>query len=222
VWQPQSARHTPFTAMRSSAQAAEGLQRRPMLKRANSDGLGSAQGESHSWPACGKAASHDCALVAGNRCAALSLPVASITLHRPTLRLISCGVFLQQSRSAVTWGRAGCAASPAWRPAQHRCLPGLPAACPRAPSRATQPAWPPACMPGALPPAAQQPGPSGRPLACRGRRRRRGRWPAVWCSVAARPRLGPAATGPASTAALLHQRVRALASAMLSLTTSAM
>jgi hypothetical protein len=30
--------------MRSSAQAAEGLQRRPTLKRASSDGLGSVQG----------------------------------------------------------------------------------------------------------------------------------------------------------------------------------
>jgi len=78
VWQPQSARHTPFTAMRSSAQAAEALQRRPTLKRANSDGLGSAQGELAFWPASAKAAPQDCALVAGNRCAALSLLVASI------------------------------------------------------------------------------------------------------------------------------------------------
>ena len=45
LWQPQSGRHTPFTAMRSFAQAAEGLQRRPTLKRASSDGLGSVQGE---------------------------------------------------------------------------------------------------------------------------------------------------------------------------------
>ena len=37
--------------MRSSAQAAEGLQRRVTLKRASSEGLGSAQGESD-WACC--------------------------------------------------------------------------------------------------------------------------------------------------------------------------